>query len=92
MPSSVNLGPVLEKAITELVESGRYGSRSEVLREGARIIHEREKRFAALDAALARGIADADAGRTEPAEKVFSRLKAKYTRMAEAQAKPKRKK
>jgi antitoxin ParD1/3/4 len=82
MPSSVNLGPVLEKAITELVESGRYGSRSEVLREGARIIHEREKRLAALDAALARGIADADAGRTHSVDEVRKSLTARYAKMA----------
>lgn len=87
MPSSVNLGPVLEKAIDELVASGRYGSRSEVLREGARLIHEREKKLAALDAAIARGIADADAGRTHDVEEVRKALK---SRIAAKQKKAKR--
>ena len=34
MPSSVNLGEQLETFISEAVKTGRYGSRSEVLREG----------------------------------------------------------
>ena len=38
----------------------------------------REARLAALDASIARGIADADAGRTEPLETVFDRLEVKY--------------
>ncbi|MDC7681966.1 type II toxin-antitoxin system ParD family antitoxin [Asticcacaulis sp. BYS171W] len=79
MPSSVNLGPHLEDVVTNLITSGRYSSRSEVLREGVRIIEEREKRLAALDAAIARGIADADAGRVHDAEDVRARLLAKYT-------------
>ena len=84
MPSSVNLGAVLEKAIDKLVASGRYGSRSEVLREGARLIHEREQRLAALEAAINRGIADADAGRVSDIEDVRKRLTARYKRMAKA--------
>jgi antitoxin ParD1/3/4 len=44
-------------------------------------MEERERRLAALDAALVRGIADADAGRVTPAEAVLDRLEAKYTRM-----------
>ena len=35
----------------------------------------------ALDKAIARGIADADAGREEPATAVFERLEAKYRAM-----------
>nr|WP_246696188.1 hypothetical protein [Mesorhizobium sp. SARCC-RB16n] len=36
------------------------------------------RRLAALDAALARGVSDADAGRVKPAEEVLDRLEAKY--------------
>jgi antitoxin ParD1/3/4 len=54
-----------------------------VLREGVRLVEEREKRLAALDAALARGVADADAGRVKPAADVFDRLESKYKAMAE---------
>lgn len=86
MPSSVALGPKLEEAIRRLIDSGRYHSKSEVIREGIRLVEEREARLAALDAALARGLADADAGRTTPAREVFDRLEAKYEAMAKAKA------
>jgi antitoxin ParD1/3/4 len=82
MAQSVELGN-LEMVVTQLVESGRYNSKSEVLREGVRLVEEREKRLAALDAALARGLADVEAGRVRPAEEVFKELKEKYRRMAE---------
>ena len=84
MPISVDLGAQLEAYVTGLVATGRYNSKSEVLREGVRIIHERESRLAALDAALARGLAEADAGLFIPADEVFDRLEAKYAAMAEA--------
>jgi antitoxin ParD1/3/4 len=46
-------------------------------------VEEREKRLAALDAALAKGISDADAGRVKPAEDVLDRLEAKYKAMTD---------
>ena len=81
MPSSASLGQHLEDYVSELVSTGRYGSRSEVLREGVRLIEEREKRLAALDAAIARGLADIEAGRVVPAEQVHKELVAKYRAM-----------
>ncbi len=51
MAQSVELGN-LEKVVDQLVKSGRYNSKSEVLREGVRLLEEREKRLALLDAAL----------------------------------------
>lgn len=78
MAISADLGAHLEGVVRELVGTGRYNSKSEVLREGVRLVEERERRLAALDAALAKGIADADAGRVKPAEEVFDRLEAKY--------------
>ena len=71
---SADLGKPLDGYVQHLVESGRYGSKSEVIREGVRLIQDRETRLAALDASIARGMADAEAGRTKPAEKVFERL------------------
>jgi antitoxin ParD1/3/4 len=84
MPSSVDLGRQLEKFVASLVKSGRYNSKSEVLREGVRLLEEREKRLAALDAAIARGIADAEAGRVKPLGQVFRRLDTKYRAQAKA--------
>ena len=78
MASSANLGQQLENYVNELVKSGRYNSRSEVLREGVRLVEEREKRLMALDLAIAQGIADAEAGRLKPIADVAARLTAKY--------------
>ncbi|WP_256960087.1 type II toxin-antitoxin system ParD family antitoxin [Sphingobium sp. Z007] len=75
---SADLGQQLESFVTGLVETGRYNSKSEVLREGVRLIQERETRLSALQASIARGIADMEAGRVTPAEQVFDRLEAKY--------------
>ena len=82
MPSSVNLGEQLEAFVAEAVKTGRYGSRSEVLREGVRLVQEREARLAELREAIAQGIADADAGRVTDAEIVFDRLIREFEAMA----------
>ena len=63
--------------------SGRYHSKSEVLREGVRLIQERESRLAALDASIARGLADVDAGRVKPSAEVFDRLQAQLAAKAD---------
>lgn len=83
---SADLGQQLEGFVARLVETGRYNSKSEVLREGIRLIQDREARLAALDASIARGLADADAGRIRPAEEVFDRLEAKYRAMGDGNA------
>jgi len=72
------VGNHLEGFVSKLVESGRYNSKSEVLREGIRLIQEREARMAVLDQALARGIEDDEAGRVKLLTDVFSRLERKY--------------
>lgn len=82
MASSVNLGEVLEDFITNAVKSGRYGSRSEVLREGVRLVQEREALLAMAEAEIGKGLDDVAAGRTMPAEDAFRDLKAKYRAMA----------
>ena len=82
MTQNVDLGN-LEAVVTQLVESGRFESKSEVLREGVRLVEDREKRLAALDAALAKGLADVEAGRVKPLREVADRLLEKYQRMAD---------
>lgn len=53
--------------VDSLVETGRYQNASEVLREGLRLIEQRERlesaQIAALREAAAKGWADIDAGR-----------------------------
>jgi antitoxin ParD1/3/4 len=81
MAISVDLGPQLEDFVTELLTTGRYGSKSEVLREGVRLVQEREARLAVLDAAIQRGLAEVERGEGKPAEEVFARLRKKYEAM-----------
>ena len=83
MPISADLGDQLEDFVENLVSSGRYNSKSEVLREGVRLVQEREARLVALQATIERSIADAKAGRVKPAEEVFARLSAKYRAMTQ---------
>jgi antitoxin ParD1/3/4 len=78
MPSSVDLGKKLESTVSKLIKNGRYNSKSEVIREGVRLVEEREKRLAALDAALDEGLADIDSGRWSSAREVFDRLEQRY--------------
>lgn len=74
MASSVNLGEQLEHFITEAVKNGRYGSRSEVLREGVRLVQEREAKWARFEAEIQKGIDSADRGELIPAEEAFEEL------------------
>jgi antitoxin ParD1/3/4 len=82
VPISADLGEQLEKYVARLVKTGRYHSKSEVLREGVRLLQERETRLATLDASIARGLADADQDRVRDARVVFDRLEAKYASAA----------
>jgi antitoxin ParD1/3/4 len=82
MPSSYTLGKHFETFVQNQLASGRYNNASEVLRDALRLMEERERKLASLDAAIERGIADIDAGRVHPAEEVFADLKARYSRMA----------
>lgn len=75
MTMSVDLGERLESFVKEMVESGRYNSKSEVLREGLRMVQDREARLKAFDAAIDRGLADADAGRVHTIEEARIALK-----------------
>jgi antitoxin ParD1/3/4 len=74
----------LEQSIAKLIKTGRFESQDDILREGVRLIEAEEAHWAELDAGILRGIDDAIAGRTTPAEEVFDRLKTKYEAMANA--------
>lgn len=79
-----NPGPQLERFVAKLIETGRYNSKSDVLREGIRLIQERETRLSVLDQALAQGLADATAGRVKPMSDVVAQLEAGYGAMSRA--------
>jgi antitoxin ParD1/3/4 len=74
MASSVNLGEQLEAFITEAVTKGRYGSRSEVLREGVRLVQEREALWAKFDAEMMKGIESLERDGGIPIEEAFDQL------------------
>jgi antitoxin ParD1/3/4 len=84
MAMSADLGKPLEEFVESLVKSGRYRSRSEVLREGVRLVQEREAKQMALEAFLKEAIDDAEAGRVRPMDDVFDDLLAELTSMKDA--------
>ncbi|GAB1580584.1 type II toxin-antitoxin system ParD family antitoxin [Phyllobacterium phragmitis] len=86
MAISADLGKPLEDYVEELVKSGRYRSRSEVLREGIRLVQERELKTRALDALIKEALEDVEAGRTRPAEEVFAELRAELKAMGAKRA------
>jgi len=70
----------LEQFVRDEVRRGAFASSSEYVRDlvRERYLKERDRaaKLEALDAALARGIADAKAGRTIPLDEAFGRLRA----------------
>ena len=53
--TSVSLGPHYEKFIAQQLAEGRYGTTSEAIRAGLRLLEEREMKLAALRRALVEG-------------------------------------
>lgn len=56
-----------------------------MLREGIRLLQERETRLLVLDHALAQGIADSEVGRVKPMADIVTRLEAKYSAVGHSQ-------
>ena len=83
MPSSYALGDKFERFVDSLIKKGRYNSKSGVLREGLRLLQDRERERAEkikeLREAFRQGI---ESGPHIPAEEVFSELKARYRKLA----------
>jgi antitoxin ParD1/3/4 len=76
---NVNLGPVLDEFIADLLQSGLYQSQSEVVREGLRLLKEREQlkelRLAELRKQIAVGIGQADQGEFVDGKVAFTKLR-----------------
>ena len=76
MATSYSIGKHCEGLIESLIESGRYSTASEVMREGLRLIEEREERrkakLEALRAEIQKGF---DSGPAEEVGDMFTRIK-----------------
>ncbi|MEY9800436.1 type II toxin-antitoxin system ParD family antitoxin [Bradyrhizobium elkanii] len=74
MATSYTVGKHYESFIKDLVDSGRYAAASEVMREGLRLVEEREERrkakLEALRTAIQEGLESGPAEPFEPGELV----------------------
>lgn len=78
MASSVKLGERLESYVDALVEKGRYGSRSEVLREGVRLVHEREAWLEMVQAQVDEARSDVAAGHFRTIAEVRAEMREQF--------------
>jgi antitoxin ParD1/3/4 len=75
--TSISLGDHFTTFIDSEVKSGRYGSASEVVRAGLRLLQEHEAKVKALEAALIEGEESGEA-RPFDSEAFLARMHAKY--------------
>lgn len=82
---NVSLTPELEAIIEKKVSSGMYGSASEVVREGLRLLQQRddthEAKLNALRAEIQKGIDDLEAGRVYDGPTVMAEFREKLQSM-----------
>jgi antitoxin ParD1/3/4 len=87
MPSSYAIGDHFEQFIRQQIDSGRYTSASEVVREALRGLEGRERlREIEIEEYRAKIRESIESPKQQPAEAVFSRLEAKYQAMLDPQA------
>ncbi len=86
MPTSYTLGKHFESFVQAQLTSGRYNNASEVLRDALRLMEDRERKLAALDTAIERGMADIAAGRVHDADEVFDALEAEIAALPDRPA------
>ena len=76
---NVNLGTVFDNFIGELLKTGMYQSQSEVVREGLRLLKEREEvkklRLAELRQEIALGSEQADRGEFVDGAQTFAEIR-----------------
>lgn len=73
---NIHLTPELEQLVHGKVQSGRYNSASEVVREALRLMEERDLRKQDLRNRLARSLESQRQGKLVDGEAVFERLEA----------------
>lgn len=76
---NVSLTPELETIVTKKVKSGLYNSASEVVREGLRLLQQRDEirelKLEGLRKEIQKGIDDLEAGRFSDGDEVMSEFK-----------------
>jgi antitoxin ParD1/3/4 len=84
---NVSLTPELEQLVQEKVKSGRYLSASEVVREGLRLLEERDRLYQArlleLQEEITIGVKEADRGELIDGEVVMQEI---YEELRQAEA------
>lgn len=77
----MNLGAVFDQFVADLLKTGHYQSQSEILREGLRLLKEREElkrlRLAELRKEIAIGTEQARQGKLIDGEAVFAEIRKK---------------
>lgn len=76
---NVHLGAVFDEFVADLLKSGYYQTQSEVLREGLRLLKEREEvrqlRLAELRKEIALGAEQADKGQFVDGSEAFEKIR-----------------
>lgn len=62
--TSVTIGPQLDQFVGSLIESGRYGNTSEVVRAGLRLLEQQEQQTAYLRREIQKGLDSGISNRT----------------------------
>jgi antitoxin ParD1/3/4 len=87
MPSSYVIGKHFEQFIREQIETGRYASASEVIRDGLRLLETHQRlRDIEIEEYREKVREGMTSGPGVPAEEVFARLEAKYQAMLAGQS------
>ena len=78
---NVNLGPMFDDFVADLLKTGLYQSQSEILREALRLLKEREElkglRLAELRKQITLGASEADHGKFLDGAKTFADIRHK---------------
>lgn len=82
---NVSLTPELEQIVSLKVESGLYNSASEVVREGLRLLQQRDQmreiKLEALRTEIQKGIDDLEAGRVRDGGEVMAEFRSRLLTM-----------
>lgn len=87
---NVSLTPELERIVNLKVENGLYNSASEVVREGLRLLQQRDEmrelKLQTLRSEIQKGIDDLEAGRFRDGGEVMAEFKSRLLKMKEQNA------